>query len=593
MPKTGPLLVALFACNAPLATQTTPAPIELTQVHWFGGLGSTVLSDIAYDASSNLYCLVTAHNDATFLGANHVRALRFLADGTPFGNPITLHQTANGRYLAVSVSNVQQTGVFAIAWNIADLSSRVEAVNLPATGSVAGPTTTVATGVSSPFQQAKLFGADAAGDPSGVSDKAVLVWRDERRIQAAHVTTTGAAQIASYVTVASSTAPSTTALSQSTVPKISKALDTGTGAYAHCVVWSDLRWSSLRSAYQLDVYAALIDPRSAVLYGTPILVSTSSRSSLSDDTNPDVDGNSREFLVSWERHELGGDRNIMCRRVDLTASNQLAIASPELSVAAVAGVDERSPSVSWLGSKYAITYQVETATTVSWCGTAGPTSLAARRYENWVTVRSAEDGSSCGLTQLLDGASNPTRLPQAPVAVARRSGQQGAGEDGLLFWLELCNSAYLQPYPPIWFERSEFHGYTTPFAAFGGGPVTDLGGGCGVGGVLTAPSPAAVGNPSFRLQLAGVGPSTTFGLLVAGMPGPGLPCAGCVLQLPDYATAVFGVSTGGATINLPLACVPSWVGQEIVWQTWVPSPGPCPLLAPASASNRLSTILGW
>src|SRR5262245_38341595 len=49
-----------------------------------------------------------------------------------------------------------------------------------------------------------------------------------------------------------------------------------------------------------------------------------------------------------------------------------------------------------------------------------------------------------------------------------------------------------------------------------GGPVTDLGGGCGGGGVAWVNGPVAIGNSSFALTLSGADPGATGSLLLVG-----------------------------------------------------------------------------
>jgi hypothetical protein len=125
--------------------------------------------------------------------------------------------------------------------------------------------------------------------------------------------------------------------------------------------------------------------------------------------------------------------------------------------------------------------------------------------------------------------------------------------------------------------------------AFPAGSATvDLGGGCGLGGTLTTPLPAALGNGYFSLQLAGADPSAAISLINLNTPQSALGCGSCQI-LPFFITLQLPVANGASSLLLPIPCDPVFSGAifEVQWAVVTPSTSPCSLLPAISFSNRL------
>jgi hypothetical protein len=125
--------------------------------------------------------------------------------------------------------------------------------------------------------------------------------------------------------------------------------------------------------------------------------------------------------------------------------------------------------------------------------------------------------------------------------------------------------------------------------AFGaGGPISNLGGGCGAGGSIDTSGSAAIGNPKFRISLAGADPSATIGVLNLSPPGSPIVCGPCSVN-PYVLTTVAGLAGGSAQVDIAVPCKPSLVGKtvEAQWSVALTSSSTCSLADNFSFSDRL------
>ncbi len=138
------------------------------------------------------------------------------------------------------------------------------------------------------------------------------------------------------------------------------------------------------------------------------------------------------------------------------------------------------------------------------------------------------------------------------------------------------------------------------FEAFGGGgPIQDLGGGCGVGGILSAHGPMALGNREWGLDLRNAPLLPAYGLLsVDATRAPSPPefqCQACRLLLPTFTVYIpLFNGNGTAFISVPVTCDPAAIGVPVRWQflTYEPNlPATCGW-GPFQLSNILSTTHG-
>jgi hypothetical protein len=127
-----------------------------------------------------------------------------------------------------------------------------------------------------------------------------------------------------------------------------------------------------------------------------------------------------------------------------------------------------------------------------------------------------------------------------------------------------------------------------------GGPVVDLGGGCGAGGTLVTQSPAAVSSTGFGFVLSGASPAAsltlvnmTFGAVVP------LPCGPCTFE-PAGVLLFRPIVAGQSGLPLSLPCNANLVGASIRAQfaTLTPGTTPCALTPEFSFSNRVLVTIG-
>ncbi|MBK8977677.1 MAG: hypothetical protein IPM29_17345 [Planctomycetes bacterium] len=141
--------------------------------------------------------------------------------------------------------------------------------------------------------------------------------------------------------------------------------------------------------------------------------------------------------------------------------------------------------------------------------------------------------------------------------------------------------------------------FTQGWEAFGpGGPIVDLGGGCGQGGTLTANGPMALGNPDWGLRLTGAnnGGSTISVLAIDVSLAPGAPilaCNTCRALLPTF-TVDIPIANGGTFVPIAVICDPNALGTTLRSQFWTltPSAPPTCYWGSVAFSNILETTHG-
>jgi hypothetical protein len=126
-----------------------------------------------------------------------------------------------------------------------------------------------------------------------------------------------------------------------------------------------------------------------------------------------------------------------------------------------------------------------------------------------------------------------------------------------------------------------------------GGAITDLGGGCGPGGLAGSPGPAALGNTALALELFGAQP-LAIPFLFLGLPGLPTPCGVCTIIQPIVVHFVPNYA-GSATFPFAVPGTATLVGFQFDCQyvslnvTYVG----CPALPGAAASNIVRLTLAY
>jgi hypothetical protein len=126
-----------------------------------------------------------------------------------------------------------------------------------------------------------------------------------------------------------------------------------------------------------------------------------------------------------------------------------------------------------------------------------------------------------------------------------------------------------------------------------GGPVVDLGGGCGAGGTFAVQGPVSMGS-KVRLKLTGADPGATLGLLNVASVGPATGCGPCAL-VPYQITLLLPLSAGAVTLTAKVPCAPGLLGAsvELQWTVGPTAATGCPLLGQNRAlSNAVQVTIG-
>jgi hypothetical protein len=126
-----------------------------------------------------------------------------------------------------------------------------------------------------------------------------------------------------------------------------------------------------------------------------------------------------------------------------------------------------------------------------------------------------------------------------------------------------------------------------------GGPVTDLGGGCGAGGTLAVLGPVSLGS-DVVLKLSGADAAASIGLLNVAAVGPPTSCGPCAL-VPYQLFVLLALSGGGASLTATLPCDPALLGAAAVlqWTVGPTSATGCALLgAHRALSNAVQVTIG-
>jgi len=297
-----------------------------------------------------------------------------------------------------------------------------------------------------------------------------------------------------------------------------------------------------------------------------------------DSLNPDVDGDGDSWAVVYQRNEslLTAPADIYCRRFAWNGTSVNATAG-EVPVADTAGVDVRDPAIGYMadatGSKYL----------VAWCR-----QVVGLNYDVRMIALDAGDCSVCGQAEFGAGGAPTNIVDLNPEIATRWSGRASntvvVGRDqAMAVWMDLDDD------PPF---EGDLVGNL--YEAFVGGPVADLGGSCGNGGVNTAVGPCALGNTAFEVQLTGAGSS--LNLLSIMFVDNTLPCTTCAIQ-SDPNSYLFAPGAGGnASFPLPIPCNPAFIGADLYmqWATLLSGSYSCLLLPPSlqhSYSNRIQATI--
>ncbi|MEM7201360.1 MAG: hypothetical protein AAF628_13910 [Planctomycetota bacterium] len=495
--------------------------------------------DVAYDVSNQRYLVVWQREfSATSFD---ILTQRITTTGALDGSPVALN--SGGIATSPTVANVNLTDQFLVCWEAAS--------TVFGPWRILGATVDAATGAASTIvdisgSTGSHVDPDAGGEATLNDDEALVVWATESSIVIAEVTCPPGLRPSPLSTT---TLPGGSA---EAAPAVSK---NGGSTGHHLVVWNQP---------SSGIVAACVT-RDAVIVDDFHLIT----SSAGNPDEPDVDGDGTDFLVTWQQDEsaMPNKHDTWCQR--LACATSITSVGPATAVASDTGDDEIRPAVGFLGPKYL----------VAWADEVDGSPL---HYD--IEAVSVDLGScnACGpVTRFTGSAAKVAGL--TPQIGSRVSGGS-TSDEAMIVWMD---AQAVPPYSSeIWAQRFEALG--------SGGPVTDLGGACGPGGVAGTNGPAAIGNPNFAFTLTGADPTASIAVVVLAAPGPRLPCGPCQVTLPIAQAPRLTGPPGSASLPLALPCDLTLLGGQIQFQWWAvfSSASPCQLLPTASLSNSVVATIG-
>lgn len=290
-----------------------------------------------------------------------------------------------------------------------------------------------------------------------------------------------------------------------------------------------------------------------------------------DAAQPAIDGDGFLFLCAWsEQEQLNTTATDIRGRTLTVGPTGVTSRGPFLDLAAYPGEVDHAPDIAVLGDKFALAYQ------------AVPPN--APFTDDVFALVLERNGAPCGAEFRLDLNGRGQYVHEhAPRLFSRRDGDDtDTGDDGLLVFADQDLAT----------ADSDI-GVQVIEAMGPGGAVTDLGGGCGPGGLATVSGPCALGNADFMLELFGAA-NLAIPFAAIGFPGSLQSCGACSLLRPLLFE--FAANSGGqATFDLPLPGTPTLIGLtfECQWVTFGVNYVGCPTAPGIAISNRLSATIDY
>ncbi|MCB9879159.1 MAG: hypothetical protein H6835_16305 [Planctomycetes bacterium] len=470
--------------------------------------------DVAYDGFSDTYCVAWTQ----FYGGGQTGIVGsvFTADPLGFGYAFGINQNLDAD--SVRVTSIGGTGVFVMVWVSYDQNGNwidgiaFEPVQAQSTGLFT---------IDGPFD---VWNPLLSGEATAYDDDCLCAWLDSTygllgcTIQVDVNLQVGATPV---IQVAGGNVFE---------PAISKQ---GGDAGLHLVTWVDRPVGSPGwvRAQVVDHDFNLLGP-GAWIQNAP-----------QDAGYPAVDGDGFRFLVAWEEQEVQNPSTTDVRgKIVTVGQGGVTSVGTALDLVAAPGVIDYAADVSLLGDWFGLAFMKAT-----------PTGIYSD--DCWAQVLSPA-GAPIGPAQRLDvNTTNYYRYEHAPRLIGRRCGDPSTQhDDGVVVFADQSTQSPFDS--DIGVQGLEALGP--------GGPVTDLGGGCGPGGLATSNGPFAIGNPAAPLELFGAQPLAIPFVLV-GMPDARVSCGVC--SFVDALGVWFAPNSAGTVATtLAIPGDPGLVGASIDFQ---------------------------
>lgn len=499
--------------------------------------------DCAYDAYTDSYCVAWTQYFGG--GASDIVGSVWAASDLSFAYAFAVNQAVDAD--SVRVCNIAGSGVFVMVWVAYEIQGNRIA------GIAFDPLQAQATNVWTLYGPAGVHSPIVSGEASVQGDSCIIAWQD---------LTYGLVGCTLQVNLqlqVGATQPVQLAGGAVAEPCFSKQ---GGAPGLHLLVWVD-RPTGLPGWVRARLFDYQLNP-----LGPGAWVQTGTQ----DCGWPAVDGDGFRFLVAWEEQELANPSLTDIRGRLLTVGPQgITSQGAVQDWVRHPGRADFAPDVAMLGDKYGLVY-------MSAAPQAAPFSDDA-----WARVLSGNGAPIGGELRLDLVPGNVYRYEHAPRLIGCVDGDPASiFDDGLVVFADQSvttadSDVGLQQIVPM-----------GP-----GGSVTDLGGGCGPGGLAVANGACALGNQDFRCELYGA-QALSIPFLLLGLPGPLQQCGFCSLLQPLSCQFVAN-QAGYASAPLPLPGNPALVGLPLRFQfaTFQVNYVGCPQTPGLAASNMVEAVVDY
>ena len=501
--------------------------------------------DSAYDKDWGVFCVVF-QSDPSQLDANLFAVIIDGVTGAWVHGPLPIAGSGvAGRAERGAVANSDESGRFFIVWEDDSAGNEdIRGRSVAASDGSLSPVFDIAVG---PHDEAT---PDVGGTTGTSPGNVVVTWDDSiGGIYGASIDNRPSTFTHSFVVAPRQFLPVPDPMNRD--PAISKS-DYGTGQY----LISYTHGNNILGVIPIDASLNFINHTCHIL----TTGSTMGRS--------DVDGDGVNFVVAFEVTESLTmlTRDIKTYGVTITGNPSVCpVQTSPLIFEGDAGEDESHPAVANLGSMFAIAWINEAPGANPEIHVANAQPLTAER---------------CSSASIV--SSGPEFFHQQPSLSSKLSGG-AVSDEALLSYRALDTTVNRAAF------RSQF------YRAFGGGPVSTISPGCGVGGVCGVNGPFAVGNEEFRLSLTGANPFAAFSLLMIDVFD--LPvvndCLGICSRIDPQATFFKPLIGGRTDFPLPIPCDTALLGLVLKAQWFVvdPNNSGCPLLPELHLSTAICMVL--
>jgi hypothetical protein len=499
--------------------------------------------DVAYDAASDSYCVVWTQ----FLGGGQTSTIGSVWLASPLSPGYAFAINQAGDEDSIRVTNIAGLAVYVLVW------VNYEAAGNWISGMALEPVQGQASNIFAIDGPYDVYSPIVSGEATVLDDDCLVVWQDSS-LGLLGTSVTLDAQLVE--TIAPLTSIASGDVSE---PAISKQ---GGNIGTHLITWTyrPLGAPGWIRAQVVDHDMTLVGPAAWVQ-------STTQNAGFSA-----VDGDGFKFLVAWEEQEAGNPSTTdVFGKILTVGTGGITSIGGAIPLSTRPNMIDYAPDVALLGDKFGLTYMI-----------ADPAAIFDD--DSYVRVLGPA-GTAIGNELLLDvtpGINYP--YEHAPRLISKRDGDpNGTSDEGLVVFADQNTSATFDS--DVGLQVIEAMG--------NGGPIVDLGGGCGPGGLAVSTGPASLGNSFLPIELYGAQPlAVPFVLL--GMPNQRITCGVC--DFVDPLNAWFVPNTAGtAATVMPIPGDPILIGFAFDFQFLsfnVVYVG-CPLLPGAATSNIVRMTIDY